>query len=179
MAELDLSLGEQTLRLLAEISGGMQSTHKVLQHLLALEQRYQIEGPTNVQLRGASGGAATGNLVIGLGGPSQGRKWEIRRLIIGGSTFGSTVAGTAEVYVSAVPGAVVGAGRNLADMVDQASGATPSLPSVAFYGAGQIVLRYPQELKIVIVSPTASTPYEAGGAAIDLPDMPAHAIVDV
>jgi hypothetical protein len=108
-----------------------------------------------------------------------GRKWEIRRLIVGGATFSSVVGGTAEFYVVAAPALIEGVGRNLADMVDQASGNTPALPAVAFYSPGQIVLRYPQELKVVIVSPTASTQYNCGGAAIDLPDVPVRSFNEV
>jgi hypothetical protein len=177
--DFDLGLGDFLAELMLKITTGFEDQKTLLQKLLKLEQQYQTEGPLFRPLRAGATSAATGNLTLGLGGPSQGRRWEIRHLVVGGATWGSTVAGTAEFYVSSVPSVVDAVGRNLADLVDQASGSTPPLPANAFYSSGQIVLRFPQELKCVIVGPTATTQYNLGGSAIETPDAAVRAQTDI
>ena len=177
--DFDLGLGDFLAELMLKITNGFEDQKTLLQKLLKLEQQYQNQGPLFRPLRASGTSAASGDLILGLGGPSIGRRWEIRRLVVGGAKFSSTVGGTAAFYQSAVPGLTIDAGRNLADMVDQASGATPALPAVAFYSAGQIVLHYPEELKCIIVSPTATTQYNVGGMAVETPDIATRDFMEV
>lgn len=101
---------------------------------------------------------------LNLGGPSAGFYWMVRRLIIGGVTWKTTAAGTAEVFVTALAGAegqaVVGPminGLALSDMVDQ----TAALPSKAYYSDQQFVVQENENLVIVIDTGTAAQQYVA------------------
>lgn len=135
-----------------------------MHELLRLERRYQEDGPVEVVLRGSPAIGGTGaNVSVDLGGPAVGRKWELRHLSVGGANWSSVVAGTAELYIAASDPL---AGRNLADLVDQAV----TLPDLAFYQADQVMVRNPDHLYVVIVSPTSSAQYAVGGGAIDRPD---------
>lgn len=165
-----LDIGEASLGALFDIKASLDGMEKELHGLLDAEVAYQQLGPVQLQLRGSGVSGSSGNLAFGVGGPKYGRLWEIRRLIIGGLTYATTVAGSVQIFVSSVSGAETARGLNLADLVDQAA----SLPSKAFYSTGQIVLRHPQELHIVIVSPTATTQYIVGGSGFDIPDRPAR-----
>lgn len=171
-----LSIGEASVGTLVDlklsIDGMCDQVKRLHERYEALEKRYQFAGPVQLQLRTSVVSPGSGNAAFGLGGPKVGRLWEIRRLLIGGALWSSTVAGTAEIYVTSAPASQALNSRNLADMVDQASGTTPPLPSKAFYSSGQLILRFPQELHIVLVSPTASTQYVASGAGYDMPDLP-------
>ena len=89
----------------------------------------------------------------------------MRRLAVGGVDWGSTVAGSAEVYVSS--SSPINA-RSITELVDQST----ALPNNAYYSSGQVVLRNPQHLFVLLVSPTASTTYAAGGGGFDVPDRP-------
>jgi hypothetical protein len=158
--EVGAHVGDLYLDALLDIGAGIHTTKEKLDKILEQEANYQRQGPVQLQLRGNSAGAATGNIGFGMGGPKRGRLWEIRRLTIG------VVAGTALIFISSVAAAIDVVGMTLADTVDEA----PSLPNNSFYSSGQIILRYPQELKIVILTPTANTQYTAGGSGWDLPD---------
>jgi hypothetical protein len=171
MAELDIdaeaSVGDLHLEALFALGAEVQGLRGDLAKLLKLEQEYERKGPVFVALQGgATSDSASDPLVIDLGGPAALRAWEVRQLVIGGLLWSSTVAGNALAIVSSatpMPLQVPG----LASIQDQA----PSLPSIAFYSAGQFRLRHPNHLFIVILSPTATTPYTVGGDAFDLPDV--------
>lgn len=101
---------------------------------------------------------------ISLGGPSAGYYWLLRRLIVGGTTFKTTAAGTAEVYVtglgsdtgSAITGPIITA-LALTDLVDQAT----TLPNKAFYSNRQVIVQANENLMVVIDSGTAGQLYIA------------------
>ncbi len=167
----ELSVGEMSLKALVELTSATRDMHDTLKGLLALEQRYQMKGPVDVQLRAAANSDASGDdLFLDLGGPSYGQLWEIRRLVVGGATYDSVVLGSGQVVVSsAIPNiATVNTwDPAILDIVDQ----TATLPKVTFYSAAQIVLRHPQHLWIFFDGTlTASVTYAASGLAIMTPD---------
>ena len=128
----------------------------------AIEAAYQ-GGAVEVPLRQAAVSASTGNLVMSLGGPSYGRLWEVKHLTVGGALWTSTVAGQALIVVSPASGQTAPA---LSDVADEAG----TLPNVAYYSTRQLVVRHPNHLYVVILSPTATTQYSVGGQATDFPD---------
>lgn len=111
---------------------------------------------------------------MNLGGPQMFRQWEIRQLIVGGITWETTVAGSCDVFVQpSDPSA-----RNpvaLLNMVDNSS----TLPNKAYYSGGQLRVRHPAQVFVAIISGTASTQYQATGAAFDLPDRAVLAVVEI
>jgi len=157
-----IELGEFSLKALAGIQGTFDGVLQHLEKIARYEEAYQF-GPVEVALRGASQSNANGaTLVLDMGGPSYERMWQVRRLVVGGSQWTSTVAGSALVVVS--PNQVTT--PPLSDIADQAS----ALPLLAFYSTGQLIVRHPNHLFVVILTPTISTNYGVGGAATDLPD---------
>lgn len=159
----EVSLGGFSLETLVGLRAGMDSLVAKIDRIAKIEEAYQF-GAVEVSLRGAT--VSTSDSVIApidLGGPTYGRVWQLRRLIVGGAQWGSTVAGSALVVVSAnQPSAT----PPISDVVDQAE----TLPLPALYGTGQVIIRHPNHLYIVFLSPTASTTYGVGGAATDMPD---------
>jgi hypothetical protein len=98
-----------------------------------------------------AGGARTG---FGFPGPRAGFYMLLRRLIVGGTTWKTTAAGTAEIYVTGLPSGAIG-GLALSDMVDQA----PSLPNKAYYSNQQIVVNNGEHVEVVIDTGTAAQTY--------------------
>ena len=158
----------------AEIRAGREDQKTILSKLLALEQRYQQEGPIYVPIGGNATSTATGaTFAIDLGGPSYGRRWELRQLIIGGNYYSSLVGGSAEVVQTPSLALVGTTEPSLSSLEDRA----PSLPAISFYSAGQIIVRHPNRLFVVVVSPTVSTNYTVGGEAIETPDAGSRQVV--
>lgn len=157
-----IELGEFSLKALAGVQGSFDGVLHELKKIAKYEEAYQF-GAVEVALRGsASSDAAGDSVVIDLGGPAYGRLWQLRRLVVGGALWTSTVAGSALVVVSTQRSST----PPLPDIADQA----PSLPNVATYSTGQVIVRNPNHLYVVFLSPTASTLYAVGGAATDIPD---------
>ena len=157
-----VELGPLSIGALAELGATLDGIHQTLRQMRDTEERYQF-GAVKVQLRGGGNSDSAGDsLEIGLGGPAYGRLWQINSLTIGGNLWTSTVLGSALVVV----GATKTVTPPLTDVVDEAG----SLPNVSQYSTGQIIVRHPSHLRIVILSPSTSTSYVAGGAATDLPD---------
>lgn len=100
----------------------------------------------------------TADAVIDLGGPTQGRVWDLRVLTVGGLTFATTAAGTALVVVSAQQPAKA-SDVGLSNIVDQAN----SLPLPAGYSVGQIRISYPDRFYVLIMAGTAGQEYVAAG----------------
>lgn len=166
-----LSIGEASVGALIDlklsVDGLCDHISKLRQFYLDKEKEYEFRGPTQLQIIGnGTSDAAGDNFTIDLGGPAFGRRWELRQLVVGGATWSTVVAGTAELYTGSSVGA---ASRSLASLSDRAA----ALPSNAFYGGGQVTLRHPERLFVVIVSPTAATQYTCNGAGFDMPDAPA------
>jgi hypothetical protein len=156
-----VEVGGASLDALVALGGSLNGVVKHLEKLQSLEEAYQF-GSVEVPLRAASVSGASGALVIDLGGPTYGRKWEVKRLSVGGTTWASAVGGIGQAVIS--PNAQTNPA--ISDVADVAA----TLPSIAFYSTGQFVVRHPNHLYIVIVTPTASTQYAVGGSATELPD---------
>lgn len=109
---------------------------------------------------------ASGVLVLDLGGPAQGRVWDLRRLVIGGLTVATAAAGSGDVYVSAAGKSAQPSG--LAEWVANAA----SLPLAGTWGAGEISLRFPERLYVVISSGTSGQEYLAAARITSRVDTP-------
>lgn len=157
-----IELGELSLGAIMGVGAKFDGLAAQLRKLAAAQDAYQF-GAVEIALRGAAQSDAAGDtLAIDLGGPPYMRLWQVRRLTVGGALWTSTVAGQALVVVS--PNQVTS--PPLSDVADQAG----TLPSVAYYSTGQLIVRHPNHLVVVVLTPTVSTTYAVGGAATDLPD---------
>lgn len=166
MADLKLSIGEASVELLASIDAKLDAHTKLLERVLQDQREYQRRGPVYVPIGGAGTSTSSGStLAIDLGGPAALRRWELRQIIIGGVLFSSSVAGSAELVQSP---SLAGVNEPaLANVEDQAA----ALPKIAFYSSGQVLVRHPNHLFVVILSPSVSTTYTVGGEALDVPDI--------
>lgn len=160
--EAEVDLGPLVLESIVGLKASFDSVAKELKKARDIEDAYQ-RGAIEVPLRQSAVSGATGSLLMGLGGPAYGREWQVKRLTIGGSLWTSTVAGTALVLISPSSGQLL---PSTSDIADQAA----ALPSVAYYSARQLVVRHPNHLYVIILTPTAITQYAVGGEATDLPD---------
>lgn len=109
--------------------------------------------------RRAQGFPASNVLVLDMGGPAQGRVWELRSMKVGsGGLPSETRAGAAYVYAmsGATPDTVLGA-ASIFDAIDW----TTSLPNVAFYGAGEAVVVAGERLYVVFTGATNAEDYGA------------------
>jgi hypothetical protein len=95
---------------------------------------------------------------MGLTGPRPGYYMKLRRLIIGGLTWKTTAAGTAECYITPLSSGSIGA-LGLSEMFDQA----PTLPDKAYYSDDQVWVHPGEHIQIVIDSGTAAQQYVASG----------------
>lgn len=100
--------------------------------------------------------ASPGPLILNLGSPDLGTIWEVESVLVGGSEVTTSVAGTAGLYVTAVPSV---AGLGLANAVDVAASGT--LPNSGFYGKKDIVVQAQEYLIVAIWNGTAGTGYIA------------------
>ncbi len=158
----NVELGELSLGAVLGLGATLDGIHEQLKKLYAIEEAYQFGG-VQVKLQNVGSSDSNGDsFEIGLGGPSYGRLWQVRTLIVGGPLWTSSVAGSALVVISPARSITPA----LTDIVDEAS----TLPLPAQYSTGQIVVRHPNHLRVVILTPTSSTQYAAGGYATDMPD---------
>jgi hypothetical protein len=157
-----LNLGPIHIHGMAEIDAGINSILKELRGLRALEEAYQ-SGAKDIPLRNTgTSDSNSDSFIIGLGGPTYGRQWQVRRLTMGGVLWTSTVAGSALV--------VVGPSGTVTPPLPDVNDSVASLPNNGFYSTGQLIVRHPDHLRIVILTPTASTQYAVGGTATEMPD---------
>jgi hypothetical protein len=174
-AGVEFSIGDFLLGAKVDLEAKLDSIEKHLGDILAREERYEREGPVFVALQ-ASGvvDASSDPLYLDLGGPTYGRAWEVRQLVIGGITWATAVAGNAVVFAQPVaPSTLTGVG--LGNVQDHAA----SLPSVAFYSGGQFHVRHPNRIYVAILSGTASTQYQAVGDAFHVPDVGTRGLFSV
>lgn len=156
-----------------DFSTHLQKMDQYLEKLMAVEAAYEEQGPVfHRRGNGATSDASGSSFVIDLGGPAVHRRWEVRNIVVGGLTW-TTVTGSALVVVGGArppaPGSV-----SMNDVRDQA----PVLPNPAFYSSGQLVLRNPERLYIVVLTPAASTDYVAAASIIETPDRPLRGVVN-
>lgn len=91
-------------------------------------------------------------------GPDQGHFWYVRSLVVGGATWDTAAAGTAELYASAMDLRLMrDASPPLTDLLDQAT----ALPLPAKYGRGELTLRNPERLFVRFVGATPGQEYIA------------------
>jgi hypothetical protein len=121
--------------------------------------------PADVRLNVSATSPSSGDFWMSFGGPAAGFYWVVRRLIVGGASWSSTVSGSAELYVTAGSVGAMGTSgtggyasiRDLNDLVDQAA----NLPTKGYYGFHELVVGPHESLAVVIDSPSASTLYKA------------------
>jgi hypothetical protein len=160
--DAEVDLGPLVFELMGGIKASLDSLASAIKKMRDNEEAYQ-RGAVQVVLRGsAMSDSGSDTLEIGLGGPPYGRLWEVKSLTVGGGLWTTTAAGQALVVVSPARSLTPA----LTDIVDQAG----TLPSVAYYSTRQLVVRHPNHLRVVFLTPTASTQYAVGGQATDLPD---------
>jgi len=170
--EADVRIGPALLQGMIGLRGSIDSMAKEIEKQRSIEADYERLGPVSVKLRGSEAADSGGDtLLIDIGGPARGRRWEVRSLIVGGPLWTSVVAGSALIVVSGARSATPA----LPDITDVMA----ALPAKALYSGGQLVIRWPEHLHIVMLTPTASGLYSAGGFALDLPDLPARRFVGV
>ena len=126
------------------------------------DERAKAMEPVDVRFQQSATSAATGDLGLGFSGPDAGYYWFVRRIVVGGASWSSTVSGTAEVYVTGINQVSGMSGgyvtiRDLADQADQAA----TLPNRAFYGIHELPVQSGENLVIVIRVPSATTLYKA------------------
>ena len=161
--EAEVDLGPLVLDAMVGMKASFDSMAKEMKKIRDEEAAYQ-RGAVSVPLRASQMSDAAGaSLIMDMGGPTYGRLWEVRRITVGGALWTSVVSGQGLLIVTSSSGQVTPA---LYDIADQ----SPSLPNVALYSSRQLVVRHPNHLFLVILTPTASTQYAAGGEATDLPD---------
>ena len=162
-ADAGINLGGFSLETLVGIRAGLEPLAATIDRIAKIDEAYQF-GSVEVPLRSSQASDSNSDtIVMCLGGPTYGRIWQLRRLVVGGALYTSSVNGTALVVVSAATPSTT---PPLADVVDEAA----SLPLPSTYSTGQIIIRHPNRLWVVILSPTASTQYSVGGGATDMPD---------
>lgn len=169
---IDAELGPAILGLTAQLAATKISLDRLVAAQTAVEERYQREGPVFVPIgRSATTDATGARLLMDLGGPSYGRAWEVRQLVVGGLTWSTTVSGRAELYVGSTP-QVNAALANLQDVA-------ATLPSKSFYSAGQFRVIHPNRVYVVIAGGSDNTTYVVSGDALETPDLPVRSYYEV
>lgn len=106
---------------------------------------------------------ASGAAILNFDPVPRGERWELRRLIVGGVTWGTTAAGSAVVYKTSGP---LTSSPPLGAVLDQAA----TLPAVAFYLVEQAVLVGGEMLAVAVTGGTASQQYLAVAQVVAVPD---------
>jgi len=122
----------------------------------------------------------SGVVTFNLGGPSVGRIWHVKRLVVGGLTLATAAAGTAEAYATGwIPDAIsTGTPTSLSDLMDATiliSAPQTDLPNIGNYEDGQFVVQSREKLWVVIRGATSGQFYVAAGTAKDMRDQ-AHEV---
>lgn len=131
----------------------------------SLADRLEYDTPVDYQSVG-SGTFVTGSpLIVSLGSPDQGTFWELKTLVIGGLDVNLTAAGTAGVYVSALPVQVGLLG---------AVGLATALPYATTWGTRQVVVNEQQSLFVIIFGGTNGQQYLANAQVTVYQSRAAH-----
>lgn len=141
-------------RLLGDIREHIAAMHH------AIEKAAQVPSTVLVDVMGSGVVSSAGTVVISCQGPAMGSNWEIRRLAIAGPDPTVALAGTAYVY---------SAHQASVSMTSQWIDVAVSLPSNAFYSAGQFVVRQGAKLLVAIQGGTAGDTVVVAGAGINIP----------
>lgn len=152
-ARLDVSIGQ---------------TREVLDHLRELRKPREMQ-PVVYRVPQSGLIPASGPLVLRMGGPDQGHIWHVRSIVVGGATPTTTVAGRADVFVSATDLRTYTLAQvGLVDWRDQAA----ALPNIAFYGIGELPLRFNEELFVFFTNATPGQTYTAAAQVLDVQEGP-------
>lgn len=105
---------------------------------------------------------ATGLGVVSLGGPAQGRVWNIRSWTVAGTDPSTSITGRADVYITgaSINGPITLASLGTTDWRDY----SPSIPNVAFYGVGE--MRVLAGEKVLFVFSTVAANTNLSGSAL-------------
>lgn len=138
--------------------GGEQAEH--LAGMARTLRRTAAQTPVQYVTQGSAVIDAAGLGVVAFtpAGPDQGHFWYVRSLVVGGATWDTAAAGSAEVYASAMDLRLMrDASPPLTDLIDQAT----ALPLPAKYGRGELTLRNPERLFVRFVGATPGQEYTA------------------
>jgi hypothetical protein len=124
----------------------------------------RLQQNTPIDYGGAASGVypASGDLILSLGTPDAGTRWEVSSCVVGGSDVNIAAAGSAGLYVSSfvpLPGQANPAGTAGAADIAKA------LPNVAFYGTRQLVVNDQEYLYLVVFSGSTGQTYIANFSA--------------
>lgn len=165
MPGLDVDLDLGPLEVMAGVRAGLSELNAHNKRWEAFKQRETARARTPVDARLITVGSAPaggGRFALSVGGPDPGYYWLLQRLVIGGLTFKTVAAGSAELYVSALTfpfgsssGGYAVSSLGLSDLVDQ----TPSLPNISFYSPHQVIVQEQENLAAIIDSATAAQQY--------------------
>lgn len=159
--------------LIADLSAKLGFTVEVGQQQLAEQRKTNklldatlMMQPVNFRAQGSAIANSDGVAMIQLspGGPDQGHIWIVHSIVVGGDTWGTSAAGTAELYVSAMDLRTLGsASPPLTDLVDQAT----ALPLPALYGNQQVTARASERIYMRIVGGTSGQQYSCATRGVD------------
>lgn len=130
------------------------------------ERRRKMEPPGNEQLFAAGVVPATGVLTLDLGSVPIGRVWQVRRIVVGGTTVTATAAGSAYVFARGSPPTDLA----LTDCVDIFLGTNTPLPQGDTYGTHQLFLLPSEHLWVVFSGATPNQQYGASARVEDWSD---------
>jgi len=176
-AGASLDLGPVSLSAILDLQASVNGLAKAFSDWKQQEADYQY-GALDVVISKSDTAPASGNALIGVGGPEPGYLWELRSLAVSypDPSTGSQ-AGTAYLFHSSTrPPTTPLVAMNWIDWTG-AGGA--SLPAVAFYSQRQVVLHYPDRLWLIITSPVSSGVYVASGRALQYRDKTQRAITEL
>jgi hypothetical protein len=169
MLDTEIDVGSSIAGLCAKIDVWIGSAEKHMEALKKASQKNNNPAPVLVRTVATGIVPAAGPLILGfpLKGPDQGHFWMVRTIAIGGLAVGVVAAGTADVFVSASDIRSLQttglAGLGLGDWRDHEA----ALPSLSFYGSGELALRFNEEIYVVITGGTVGQQYVAALGAID------------
>ena len=156
---VDIDLGATLHAAIEGLTGATKQLHAANAKLL--ERLDTAPRDVLLQFSGSSSAAATApfalNPLADNAGPQQGEVWILRMLRVGGVTPTTTAAGRCDVFQQAVNPTAAGLSLGLGTWIDQAT----SLPAVAPYSSRYVVLRWPDNLWLVISNGTNSQQYVA------------------
>lgn len=125
---------------------------------------------SGVAPNGSNAFPAAGNLILEVDGPQLGVIWEVKLIMVGGTTVNASPPGTAYVFACTAPPADLN--LTMAKTISQ----TP-FPVVGTWGTGVFKVRPPQNLYVVITGGTAGLAYAAVADINEYPDTPFMATV--
>jgi hypothetical protein len=167
MAGIDLDVSAGPLEAMASLSVELGRMNDRADDAARAEKRRRdlLRTRTPIDVRLFSSGICptpTANFGISLDGPDPGFYWHVRRIVVGGVTWATTAAGSAEIYITALTGlrGIAATGgvasiRSLTDLVDQ----TATLPYKQYYATHQLYVQPGENLIGVIVTGTAAQQY--------------------